>query len=280
MRRRTHSVKKGAYTLAFVLGGALLLVLCVLILTSSRNGGESALSNLTFYTPPAAGLSTDASGQEWGAWVGGQTATAAPQGYIPPTSAPAPTPPPATPEPTRSGSLRNGDEGTDVAHVQQRLRELGYLSGRADGIFGNATERAVRDFQAANGLTADGVVGARTLAMLDSPSAKSKSAAGSAGADTSRATAVPAPRTYTASTPNATYGYLAPGDSGSKVRTLQNRLIALGYLAGSASGNYDAETEEAVRAFQARNGQWVDGKAGPDTQTALFSDRALAAPRD
>jgi len=184
-----------------------------------------------------------------------------------------PTPPPPTPEPTRSGALRNGDQGADVEYVQQRLRELGYLSGRADGIFGNATERAVRDFQSAHGLTSDGVVGNRTLAMLESASARPQSVA-----DTSRATPMPTPRSYTASTPNATYGYLEPGHTGPKVRNLQTRLVELRYLS-SVSGTYDEATEQAVREFQARNGQWVDGIAGPDTQTALFSSGALAAPR-
>jgi len=277
-------MKKGAYTLVFVLGGALLLVLCVLILSSSRDDdGANALSNISFYTPPpddgAVNLATNPPQQGWGDWVDGQrVATAPPAGYVPAATA-APTFSASTPEPASSsgGSLRNGDEGMDVAYVQQRLKDLGYLSGTADGIFGNATERAVKEFQATNGLTADGVVGARTLQRLESSSAKPKSAA---AADSSRATPVPQPRTYTASTPNAAYGYLAPGDSGSKVTNLQKRLIELGYLWGSASGKYDADTEEAVRAFQARNGQWVDGKAGPDTQTALFSDWALAAPRD
>ena len=285
-QRKTHNMKKSAYTLAFALGGALLLLLCVLILVNNSRNDRNALSNFEVFTPTGGdlpGLATDAPQQAWDDWVGGQTAVPIDYATAPPAQPPAPTPAPATPEPTRSSALRNGDQGTDVAYVQQRLRELGYLSGNADGVFGNATERAVKDFQAANGLTADGVVGNRTLAMLDSPSAKSKSAASasaSTATDTSRATAVPAPRSYTASTPNATYGYLAPGNTGSKVRSLQNRLIELGYLSGSASGTYDDATEEAVRAFQARNGQWVDGKAGPDTQTALFSNRALAAPRD
>jgi len=268
-------MRRKGYTLLFALGGALLLVLCVLIFS---NTGNNNASNFVHYTPPEGVVAMTAPpGQDFGSWVDGQQDGATEDFTPPPVYTPAPTPLPQTPEPTRSTALRNGDEGADVAYVQQRLRELGYLSGSADGIFGNATERAVKDFQAANGLTADGVVGNRTMTMLDSPSARSKSAA---VGDSSRATAVPTPKSYTASTPNATYGYLAPGDRGSKVTNLQKRLIELGYLSGSASGNYDDATEQAVRAFQARNGQWVDGKAGPDTQTALFSSSALAAPRD
>ena len=269
-------MRRKGYTLLFALGGALLLVLCVLIFT---NPGNNNASNFTPYTPPEDAVAmTPPPAQDFGGWVGGQQENEPPEDHTPaPEYTPTPTPVPPTPEPTRSTALRNGDEGTDVAYVQQRLRALGYLSGSADGIFGNNTERAVKEFQMANGLTADGVVGNRTMAMLDSSSAKSKSAA---VGDTSRATAVPTPKNYTASTPNATYGYLAPGDRGSKVTNLQKRLIELGYMSGSASGNYDDATEQAVRDFQARNGQWVDGKAGPDTQSALYGSGALAAPRD
>ena len=272
-------MRRKSYTLAFLLGGALLVVLCVLIFS---NPGGNNTPNFVHFTPTEdeelTNLATGLPGQDFGAWLDNQQDTAPPENYVPPpVETPVPTPAPVTPEPTRSGSLRNGDQGTDVAYVQQRLRDLGYLSGRADGIFGNATERAVRDFQAANGLTADGVVGPRTMRALESTSARPQSAA---VGDTSRATPMPTPRSYTASTPNATFGFLAPGNSGSRVTNLQRRLIELGYLSGSASGTYDEATEQAVRAFQARNGQWVDGLAGPDTQTALFASGALAAPRD
>ena len=50
---------------------------------------------------------------------------------------------------------------------------------------------------------------------------------------------------------------------------LQNRLKELGYYTGSASGTYNDATREAVLAFQQRNGLWVDGVAGEDTQRML-----------
>lgn len=62
--------------------------------------------------------------------------------------------------------LRRGSTGDDVAAVQKRLKQWGYYSGAVDGIYGYGTERAVKWFQEKNGLTADGVVGAKTAAAM------------------------------------------------------------------------------------------------------------------
>ncbi len=48
--------------------------------------------------------------------------------------------------------------GADVVLVQMKLKELGYLNSRADGIYGNVTAEAVKAFQADQGLEATGVV--------------------------------------------------------------------------------------------------------------------------
>jgi len=60
--------------------------------------------------------------------------------------------------------LRPGSRGSLVELLQLALKRAGYYSGPMDGIFGTAVENAVRRFQAANNLTADGVAGARTHA--------------------------------------------------------------------------------------------------------------------
>ena len=49
--------------------------------------------------------------------------------------------------------------GDDVAQLQRRLTELGFIINRVDGIYGHQTERAVRDFQKNVGLSADGICG-------------------------------------------------------------------------------------------------------------------------
>ena len=68
------------------------------------------------------------------------------------------------------------------------------------------------------------------------------------------------------------------GSKGEEVRILQLRLAELGYLTGEADGIYGDDTREAVRAFQRRNGLSVDGIAGKQTQTRLYSEDAVPAP--
>ncbi len=66
-------------------------------------------------------------------------------------------------------SLKKGCRGEDVRMLQEKLLKLGYSCGKwgADGDFGNDTENAMKAFQTAAGLTADGVVGKATEAALD-----------------------------------------------------------------------------------------------------------------
>jgi len=66
----------------------------------------------------------------------------------------------------KAASYRKGSSGTVVTQIQQKLKKLGYTIGTVDGVFGSKTEAAVKAFQKANGLTADGIVGPATLAKL------------------------------------------------------------------------------------------------------------------
>ena len=57
--------------------------------------------------------------------------------------------------------------GDDVMALQTRLAELGYNTGRPDGIFGPLTDLCVREFQRHRGLDEDGVFGAGTYRELN-----------------------------------------------------------------------------------------------------------------
>lgn len=70
----------------------------------------------------------------------------------------------------RAEAYQRGDSGSTVREIQTRLKDWGYYSGSVDGIYGSATEEAVRYFQESNGLTVDGVAGQATLEALGLPS--------------------------------------------------------------------------------------------------------------
>lgn len=83
----------------------------------------------------------------------------------------------ATEEPAEEGypTLQKGSKGDDVKALQQRLIELNYLSGGADGDYGGKTASAVELFQSTAGLTATGIADADTQTALfasDAPKAK------------------------------------------------------------------------------------------------------------
>ena len=79
-----------------------------------------------------------------------------------------------TPVPVTKPTLRKGDRGEYVTLAQTELIQRGYDLGSwgADGKFGAATEKAVKQFQQDWGLKVDGVIGPNTWAMLDSTPAK------------------------------------------------------------------------------------------------------------
>src|SRR5262245_21525099 len=56
--------------------------------------------------------------------------------------------------------------GDDVRQLQERLLEMGYDVGRADGIYGGQTARAVATFQREVGLVSDGACGPQTMTAL------------------------------------------------------------------------------------------------------------------
>ena len=108
--------------------------------------------------------------------VPAQTPTSAPLTAHTPTPVPSakPTPTPI-PEPTEPAvrTLKKGMTGEDVRLLQYALIDLGYLSDKADGQFGGNTHSAVVQFQAVNGLDADGLAGKKTQDLLFSGKALS-----------------------------------------------------------------------------------------------------------
>jgi len=62
--------------------------------------------------------------------------------------------------------LKYQTAGADVVVLQLKLKELGYLDARADGLFGPSTEAAVRAYQVTQGLEPTGVTDKRMIEQL------------------------------------------------------------------------------------------------------------------
>lgn len=154
---------------------------------------------------------------------------------------------------TGSSVLKYGSRGSAVKSLQQDLNTLGYNCGTPDGIFGSGTASAVKAFQRACNLSADGIAGSNTLSkiqgLIDS---------GASQGDTSSTPSSP-------STPTL----LKYGSRGEGVRALQEKLNALGYNCGAPDGIFGSGTVSAVKAFQRDHGLSVDGIAGSRTLDAI-----------
>lgn len=119
-----------------------------------------------------------------------------------------------------------------VKTIQYLLTAKGYPT-TADGSFGPATEANVKKFQSANGLVADGSVGAATWPKL------------------------------------ASY-VLREGSTGNAVKGMQVQLQRNGYSI-TVDGSFGPATVSAVRSFQSKSGLSVDGVVGADTWRALIA---------
>ena len=173
-------------------------------------------------------------------------------------------------------TLRRGSKGDGVLVMQQYLHDFGYLSGEPDGQFGAATERAVKLFQEANGMTADGIAGTGTLSLL--LSGQGRTYGESFGKGAKGATPVPAAATPVPTAVPNTSVILQWESEGTDVMQYQSRLAELGYLQSKyVTGKFNQPTVNATKAFQKMNGLKVDGAAGPESLKLVYSDNALDA---
>ncbi len=153
--------------------------------------------------------------------------------------------------------LKIGDKNDDVLALQTKLKEQGFFSGSTTGYYGTKTQQAVIDYQASHSLLVDGKAGPKTLASI-------------LGDDF-----VVTPKSGALASGNMDADFLEPGDKGTFVSDIQEKLKKLEYYNyPSITGYYGPVTEQAVRSFQSTNGIKADGIVGPETMTALNSENA------
>ena len=166
--------------------------------------------------------------------------------------------PTQTQEPTDQQTLSEGNIGSTVERIQQRLIDLGYMQGTATGTFDAATTQAVMAFQRVVGASEDGVV---TYGLYTQLIADDAPAYGSAEAEAIR---------------EGGYTLLQEGDSGEAVTRLQTRLVELGYANGTPNGRYASATVSSVKLFQRAAGLEETGVATAALQALLYSADAPA----
>lgn len=151
-------------------------------------------------------------------------------------------------QPAAYTTLKHNSSGAPVQRLQQRLSELGYYHESVNTYYDAFVSDAVKGFQKASGLEATGTADEKTQAALYASSAKQSSG-----------------------------GSMEPGLHSSLVFTMQKRLIALGYMSGSATTYYGDATKAAVAAFQQANGLSPTGSMDAKSLELLYSDSALRA---
>lgn len=169
------------------------------------------------------------------------------------------------PPATFSTPLSEGGTGAEVEKLQKSLAELGFYQGEITGVFGEQTEKALFDFQAAQGIlksvkdTGAGYFGPKTRQALAQALTAEK--------ERKIAEAQVFKRLFPAG--------LQKGADGEDVRRLQIALKELGHLDAQATGYFGEQTASAVLAFQIEQklvGSARDSGAGifgPKTQKAL-----------
>jgi cell wall-associated NlpC family hydrolase len=146
-------------------------------------------------------------------------------------------------------TLRTGMKNNDVKELQQVLKQKGYFKNGTTTYFGSATKQAVVNFQKANRLATDGVVGPATFKALKVASSNQSS-----------------------NTSTASSKVLKQGMTSSDVQKLQQILKQKGYFKNSTTTTYfGSVTKQAVVNFQKANRLVADGIVGPATWKALGS---------
>jgi peptidoglycan hydrolase-like protein with peptidoglycan-binding domain len=165
--------------------------------------------------------------------------------------------------------LEYGMTGTGVTRLQEALASYGYYHDKISEKYLKNTRSAVESFQADNGLEATGKADVKTLELLYSGTIPTPTPS-----PTPTPTATPSPTP----TPNITYtGKLQRGDTGERVKQVQERLKELGFYEGKITTGFYDRTKTAVKKFQQYNALEEDGVVGEQTWNALFSDTAVPA---
>ena len=147
--------------------------------------------------------------------------------------------------------MKEGDQGDHIIELQRMLIVKGFLTGNADGIYGEKTVNAIKKFQTTQGLEVDGICGDETYnLLLETIDTTINISESESEIDVEQ------------SDDNYVIKYGMQGDD---VAELHNILIALGYMDGVADGICGMNTVNAIKKFQSTHGLVADGICGTAT---------------
>ncbi|PAV30150.1 hypothetical protein CIL05_06700 [Virgibacillus profundi] len=164
------------------------------------------------------------------------------------------------PQKQQSWYLKKGDNNSKVVQLQKDLTRLGYDVGSygSNGVFGNDTLAALKQFQKDNGLVVDGYYGTKSQSKMKTANSVSK------------------PKANDFNLPNATYWVKSPQFHDSGVLAVQKALSSVyfypekGAKNNGCDGYYGNNTADAVRRFQSVHGLKEDGSYGKSTRAKLI----------
>jgi|GEM_PF-809126 len=139
-----------------------------------------------------------------------------------------------------------GQSGSAVRLLQCTLRDMGYFTGAATGVYGSETRQAVAAFQSQAGLAITGDADQDTCVLLYEQAAQSED----------------------------TGAVLSVGSDGERVTLAQTLLAECGYFDHNITGYFGPTTETAVRLFQMGNGLKPTGLVTEGTIALLQSNYA------
>lgn len=161
--------------------------------------------------------------------------------------------------------IQKGDKDKYVLRLQEELHARGYLKSEPTGYFGEETEDALERYQESKGLEVDGKAGPEVQKKIYGkwyePIPDTRQL------DRSQPDSI---EESTGNRNSRRYQVMQFGDKDEYVHSLQKELYARGYLKSEPTGFFGKETEEAVWNYQQRRNLVADGKAGPETQKAIY----------
>jgi peptidoglycan hydrolase-like protein with peptidoglycan-binding domain len=138
-----------------------------------------------------------------------------------------------------SRTLKKGMTGEDVISLQEALKKLGYFNfEKITNYYGDVTCSSVIVFQKMNNLTPNGIVDSKTAEIINNVLS---------GYKPPQATPTPSRGSIP---PLVVKRTLKKGMTGADVRSLQEKLIKLGYFKQKTTGIFATVTENAVKTFQ------------------------------